>query len=39
MQRYGIPKTLLHDNAAEFCGGTFEQFNKQEVRHMKSLPQ
>jgi hypothetical protein len=25
MQRYGTPKTIIHDNAQEFVGGTFAQ--------------
>jgi hypothetical protein len=25
IQRYGIPKTIVHDNAQKFCAGTFAQ--------------
>jgi hypothetical protein len=39
MQRYGTPKTILHDNAAEFCGGTFEQICKEKaIQQTRSPP-
>jgi hypothetical protein len=39
MQRYGVPKTLLHDNAAEFCGGTFEHICKEKaIQQTRSPP-
>ncbi len=38
IRRCGTPKTILHDNAAEFCGGEFAQICKEKGIQQTEIP-
>jgi hypothetical protein len=39
IQRYGTPKTIIHDNAQEFIGGTFAQIcTDKSIQHQPAPP-
>jgi hypothetical protein len=39
IQRYGTPKTIIHDNAQEFIGGTFAQLcTEKSIQQQPPLP-